>query len=285
MKIGAFYFCPFRYHGSYMRYELALEQFQGPLEKLLELIETEKLKISEVSLARVTEGFLRHITELKTKTDSAISSGEQANARILAELLADFLAIASKLIFIKSKSLIPSEALPEEDSSDTRSLEARLALYRDVRGTSVHIRSLWHETPVLGARAFLASVEPIFFPSTTLTAPALADAAARIVGALEKFFQPTARVKNEVINLTAKIEEIIHRIAHEPQTFDALRTTQSRGELVVLFLAILHLVKERTIDVTQGEAFSNFTIARSKSIKYDTSENSATTINEEHLKS
>ncbi len=73
-----------------MPYELKLEKFSGPLEKLLELIEERKLAVSEVSLAQVTDDFLKY---LKTLTDA------HADLR----MIADFIVTASRLILIKSK--------------------------------------------------------------------------------------------------------------------------------------------------------------------------------------
>src|SRR3989338_9156814 len=99
-------------------YEFKTEKFQGPLEKLLELIEDKKLEITEISLAEVTNDFLQY---LKTLTDAdnmqtnaegnAEQSGNlavnQIEIRENLRLLADFIAIASRLILIKSKSLLP----------------------------------------------------------------------------------------------------------------------------------------------------------------------------------
>ena len=92
-----------------MAYELKMEKFSGPLEKLLELIEAQKMDVSEVSMAHVTEDFLRYIETIKTVPremdgeDEGVRSAFREDLRIVA----DFITVASKLIFLKSRYLLP----------------------------------------------------------------------------------------------------------------------------------------------------------------------------------
>ncbi len=65
-----------------------------------------------------------------------------------------------------------------------------------------------------------------------------------------------------MINLKEKIEEIISRITAEPLSFKKLATTGSKSEVVVLFLAILHLIRQQIIEVNQNGHFEEITIAR-----------------------
>ena len=99
-----------------MPYELSLEYYKGPLDKLLELVEEKKLEITQISLAEVTADFLNY---LKTLDESRANHS----------LIADFLVVASKLVLIKSKMLLPSLPLDEEEESDIRNLEERLKLF------------------------------------------------------------------------------------------------------------------------------------------------------------
>ena len=90
------------YNGQYPMYELKLEKFSGPLEKLLELIEEQKLDVNEVSMANVTDDFLKYLDEFRK--EGAHAEEFRADLR----LLADFIAVASRLIFLKSKYLLPN---------------------------------------------------------------------------------------------------------------------------------------------------------------------------------
>ena len=68
--------------------KVLLEQFEGPLDLLLKLIEEDKLQITEISLAHITDQYLNYI---------------ENNDNLIPEEVADFLLIASKLIYLKSK--------------------------------------------------------------------------------------------------------------------------------------------------------------------------------------
>ena len=90
-------------------YQLKLDNFSGPLEKLLELIEAEKMDVSEVSMAKVTDDFLKYLDALKTSDLLTNVAEEMAldKMRLDLRVLADFISIASRLIFLKSKYLLP----------------------------------------------------------------------------------------------------------------------------------------------------------------------------------
>jgi segregation and condensation protein A len=75
-----------------METAVTLEKFQGPLDLLLQLIEKEELPIAEISIAEVTDQYVRYLDTLE---------------ELFPEELADFLVIATKLLYLKSKTLLP----------------------------------------------------------------------------------------------------------------------------------------------------------------------------------
>ena len=89
-----------------------LEQFEGPLDLLLRMIEEEKMDVTQVALSKVTDQFIQYLTGVEEKQP---------------EELADFLVVASKLLLIKSRVLLPQVVL-EEDGSD---LEKQLRIYKE----------------------------------------------------------------------------------------------------------------------------------------------------------
>src|ERR1700679_4087675 len=118
-----------------MEYQLKLDNFSGPLEKLLELIEAQKMDVSEVSMARVTDAFLKYLEALKTSNLLADAAEEMAldKARLDLRVLADFIPVASRLIFLKSKYLLPGLVLTDEEEADIKDLEDRLRRYQDLK--------------------------------------------------------------------------------------------------------------------------------------------------------
>ena len=155
-----------------MPYELHVGEFSGPLEKLLELIEEQKLDVSEVSLAKVTDGFLKYLDKFKASGGFAAEERFRVDLRVLA----DFISVASRLIFLKSKYLLPGLTLTVDEEADIKDLEDRLKRYRELKPALKHLNSLWHENHrsysrpyFLGRGAGFAPGQSVFYPGTTTT--------------------------------------------------------------------------------------------------------------------
>ncbi|MEK7630155.1 MAG: segregation/condensation protein A [Patescibacteria group bacterium] len=235
-----------------MAYELSLEYYKGPLDKLLDFIEEKKLEVSTLSLVAVTSDFLAYLEKLK--------KGE-TQSQVPAELLADFLVIASRLLLLKSKALLPSLTLSEEEEGEIKDLEMRLKIYQEIKSSQIHIKENWRESPQMLSREFLMNRAVIFYPPKKVGQPEILKSFQAILGELEQVFKPVATIKNEIINLKKKIEEIIGRLTATPLKFTDLPTGKGRNELIVLFLAVLHLIKDQLIVADQEDGFSEITIA------------------------
>ena len=96
-------------------YNIKIEQFEGPLDLLLQLTEQEKLDITRVSLAQIADQYLQYISQAEN---------------ITLQNLADFLSVASKLILIKSKALLPLLEFSPEEEEEIKDLEHQLAEYK-----------------------------------------------------------------------------------------------------------------------------------------------------------
>ncbi|MEW6617109.1 MAG: segregation/condensation protein A [Patescibacteria group bacterium] len=232
-------------------YELKLETYKGPLEKLLELIEEKKMEITSVNIAEVTGDFLQYIEKL----------GEEEKTR---EYIADFLVVASKLILIKSKVLLPSLPLTEEEESDISNFEARLRLYQELKHAQPHIKEGWREFPQMMHREFLMTMGPLFYPPKRITVDDLHNSIQKAFGELQKVLRPVGVIKAEIINLREKINEVFSRLTDSPTLFKHLREGKTKGEVVVLFLAILHLIKDQLINVEQENHFAEMTVAKTQ---------------------
>lgn len=228
-----------------------MEYYKGPLDKLLELVEGKKLEITQISLAEVTADFLNYLKKLEEN---------QPNR----SLISDFLVVASRLVLIKSKVLLPSLPLDEEEESDIRGLEERLKLYAELKHAQKLIKGEWNNLPQMAGREFLMGVGPSFYPPPGVTKKELARALFKVVGELEKVFKPVLTIKTEVVNLETKIEEVLKRLTENPTGFRELHGRRSRSELVVLFLAILHLIKDQLVHVEQSGHFDEIKITKRK---------------------
>ncbi len=229
-----------------MPYEVALEKFKGPLDLLLELIEGEKLDISEVSLAAVTDGYLRRL---------------DARHDINPEELADFLVVASKLLFIKSRALLPYLNLGEQPEGD---LETQLKIYKEYLDASKSLDAMIGKRRFLFVHEKLPQVDIGFAPPEKLTKTQMADLFRAVLARLE----PLVHVPKAIIEKTVSIHEKIRHLqsllarAASVSFRSVLASAESKTEIIVSFLALLELVKQRTVSVSQGKLFEDITIRR-----------------------
>jgi len=247
-----------------MAYEIKLEQWSGPLEKLLELLEAEKLDINDVSMAHVTDGFLKYLEKFRLGGD-----GEE---RFLVDLrvLADFIAIASRLIFLKSKYLLPGFALTEEEEADIKDLEERLKRYQQIKPALSHIGRLWrmshksYSRPYfLGRGTGLAPGQSFFYPGEKLDIEGMQGSLDKIFETIKTYAFETETIKEKIITLEEKISEVVGRMEREGNMyFKHLSGEKSRSEMIVVFLAILHLAREQIVLLEQMEIFSDIMVKK-----------------------
>jgi segregation and condensation protein A len=255
-----------------MQYELQVGEFKGPLDKLLELIEAEKLDINDVSLAKVTDGFLHYLDDLKSAIGIAEGVTEKTEDAFRADLrlLADFVAIASRLIFLKSKYLLPGLELTEEEEADIKDLEARLKIYQELKPAIKIINKLWHESHksysrpyLIGKGVGLASDQTFFYPGKNLNLEHMEMALAGILDTMKTYELDTETIKEKIVTLEEKISEVLGRIQKEGDMhFKQLSGEKSRGEIIVVFLALLHLAREQLVLLEQMDTFSDIMVKK-----------------------
>lgn len=223
---------------------IKVTQFEGPLDLLLQLIEKNELDISTVSLSEITEQYLGTLEHVQ---------------RMHPDELADFLVIAAKLLYIKSKILLPQLELPEEEGI---SLEDQLKLYKTFVDAAENVRKLFRKRHVMYGREHTATIEPSFSPPPSVHLESLHTVFTDILKKIEPLFV----IPESVIIRTISIQERIHSIRELVQSHVSLNfgklleSATSRTEIIVTFLALLELVKQRTAMVVQDENFSEIKI-------------------------
>jgi segregation and condensation protein A len=258
-----------------MAYELQTEKFTGPLEKLLELIEAQKMDVSEVSMARVTEDFLRYVEKMRAETGDMVSGRGAAAEGIAAafredlRMVADFIVVASKLIFLKSKYLLPGLALGDEEEADIRDLEDRLKIYRDLRPALRVVAKLWREShraysrPYLVGRGTPAHGAAIFYPGGNVSAAALAGSLDRILESIRTYEMETETIREKIVTLEEKIAEVTARIEREGNIAISSRHGDApRGDTILLFLAVLYLARDERVAIRQDGIFSDILVEK-----------------------
>jgi segregation and condensation protein A len=255
-----------------LHYELKLAQYKGPIEELLGLIEERKLEINEISMAQVTDDFLRYLETITAEYRSADASPKEGVAYM--RFLADFIVIASRLIFIKSKSLLPDAHLSAEDEAEIKDLEMRLLAYRQFKPAMRLLNELWRKGNrgmsrpyFLHIKGFLLrmserGVAPAFFyPGAKLTTESLYASIAGVQAGMQTEIREEEMVREKIISLEEKVSEIVARMKDLKETsFSRLSGDGSRKEAIVAFLAILHLAREQFISLEQESANSDILI-------------------------
>ena len=232
-----------------------LDQYSGPLDKLLELILEKQLEITSLSLSAVTLDFLNY---LKAQSEA-----------VPPETLSDFLVVAAKLVLIKSKTLIPELELKEEEEQDIHDLEARLKLYREFSarsgGKAARIAKLWRAKHVMVGRPFLVGLTATghIYPGEGLTVATLYEATRRLMSEIKAILPESRTVRQALIKLEDTIQELLLRCkAAEEHIFSSLSKNRPRTEIIALFLALLHLLKSKSISVRQDQTFSDIILRR-----------------------
>jgi len=129
------------------QFKIKTEIFEGPMDLLLSLIEKRKLLINDVSLAKVTDDFIAHLQNREVYSIKDTS---------------EFLVIASTLLLIKSRSLIPSLDLSLEEKTDIQDLELKLKIYKRIKELSTYIKSKFGKQIIFFPNARKAT--PVFSP-------------------------------------------------------------------------------------------------------------------------
>lgn len=224
--------------------EVKLEKFTGPLDLLLSLIEEEKLNITEISLSQVTEQFFAYLNELEEKDP---------------ESLADFLVIATRLVYLKSKNLLPY-LMPEED--DGPNLADQLRLYKMFVEASTKINKMWL-TDNLAYGRFEAPLRPTeFIPPQNAGLENLKNSYLNLLKRL-KPIDPLPQVKiDRSISVKHQIESIYNLLKSGKKVSfsQIIKGAGSRTEVIVNFLALLELIKAERIFITQNNSFEDIEI-------------------------
>ena len=232
-------------------YQLKIAGFEGPFGLLLGLIEKRKLFINDVSLAVVTEDYLNYMNKLGGLNPAEIAS---------------FVLVASTLILIKSKSLLPNLSLTSEEEGDIHNLEERLRLFELYTKLGGYIKENF------GKNIIFAPLERknellIFLPDDKITSKNMMEFARGALGSMpKKIFLPEVEVR-KVVSIEEMIDNLTERIKSSIKMsfkdFAGKAVTREEKVFVIVgFLAMLELVRNGILHVIQENDFSDIIIEK-----------------------
>jgi segregation and condensation protein A len=222
--------------------EVFLEAFQGPLDLLLYLIRKQNFNILDIPMADVTRQYLRYVDQIRTHN---------------LELAADYLLMAAMLIEIKSRMLLPPKKTDDgKEPEDPRAeLVRRLLEYEQMKLAAARLDAL----PQIGRDILRAQVT--LEQSTTLRFPDvdvvdIREAWADIMKRAK--LHQHHKISREQLSVREFMSGVLRRL--QGQRFvefqDLFEVERGPAVMVVTFIAMLELARERLLELTQAEAFA-----------------------------
>ncbi|MCA9361088.1 segregation/condensation protein A [Candidatus Kaiserbacteria bacterium] len=224
-------------------FAIKTEVFEGPLELLLELVERRKLLINDISLASVTDEYMRTVSDMQERS---LPNTTQ------------FIQLAATLLLIKSKSLLPVLKLTEEEEEGIDDLEERLRRYKIFKDAAETLKTQFGVN-IMHEKQYVADKVPLFVTDSYTTLESLRQAIGDVLQNLPyKEVKPKVQVK-KVISLEDMISRLQSRIEKQLKlTFsELLEDNYERTHVIVGFLAVLESVKQGSLLVAQTERFAD----------------------------
>ena len=229
-------------------YKIKIDAFEGPMDLLMHLIEKNKIDIYDIPIAELTRQYLDYLDKFR---------------EFNMEIASSFLVMAATLLQIKSRMMLPkapqAEGEPEEDPRFE--LVQRILEYRKFKQVSQVLGDM------AGVQERFVAREPMelpvhHLPPGNLSLRQLVEAFHTVLSVKEELSIPKALVEPEEYSIKDKMEDIILLLGRSrgKLLFSEAFRSGTRGELIVTFLALLELMKLRTVTVKQQRSFAEIYI-------------------------
>ncbi|MDO5690445.1 MAG: segregation/condensation protein A [Tissierellia bacterium] len=219
-----------------------IDEFSGPMDLLLQLIDKDKINIYDIPICEITEQYLEHVNQMEVDADS----------------MADFIVMAATLLEIKSKYLLPTFEELEEDPR--QELVSRILEYKQYKLLSGLFGERWHQSQQYHHRIpeeLVIETDQINLPEDIRLLTSV------FYGLLQKYEaseeeEPFDRVIIDRDNYSIEtfMETVQHRVQNQGKVeiLELLTIPLIKKEIIALFMAILELVRRRTIFAKQDSS-------------------------------
>jgi segregation and condensation protein A len=233
-------------------YQVKLEVFEGPLDLLLHLIKKEEIDIYNIPVSRITEEYLQYLEMLKM---------------LNLDIAGEFLVMAATLLQIKSRKLLPVPVKEEENAEELdpyQELVRQLLDYKRFKEVAKVLEGKEIEQQQVFTRP-AQKIERVGDEEYTIEA-SLFD----LLDAFKNVLKSNQTTVREIIQEEVKIEERVRIIREklmekESLSFEEIFTPEStRMEMVVTFLAMLELIKQKEIRILQTRLFDKIRIFKNR---------------------
>lgn len=236
-------------------YTTVLDDFEGPLDLLLHLINTAKINIEDVFVSRVTEQFLSYIEYMKTQPSRDVDKESE------------YLQIAAQIIYIKSKSMLPPVDMPEEDTDLIAEQQAFIEQlkqreYELIKEETPKLKEL--ETVGYYYKEMDREFSKVKVVYKDFTVSALLEAFAKLMLKNESLAHEKENIR-EIPKDSFTVEEKVNFIrdtlvSRGTIKFEELFSNYSKNEIITTFQAMLEMLKHQYIMVEQTLTFGEIDI-------------------------
>jgi len=242
------------------KYLLKLENFEGPLDLLCHLIDKNKMDINSVSISDITNQYIEYINKVQEQK---------------LEVTSEFLVMASTLLYLKSKSLLPSVDTDGEEELTEEQLIYRIIEYKKYKEISKNIRELFNEF----SNRLYKLTEKIELPNRKIEKKYKIDS---IVDSYKQLIEKNENKINknainiekiaiiEKVTIASKVKDIFKELGKKPKfIFNKLCKVNkyTKLETITAFSGVLELSKQKTILTDQNLLFGDITIEKNKKQK------------------
>ena len=233
-------------------YKVQIEQFQGPLDLLLHLIGKARIDIEEIFVSKVTGQYLIYVSAMQN---------------LPMERTSEFLEMAALLVYIKSRMILPSEDDEEEDEEDPeQELISRLKAYKLFKDATEQMKTM--ESRALGA--YYKLPEEVFDERIELEQMSLESLYEAYLEAMQRIpdTEPEhieqVEIHHDIFTIKDRSKHILQAINTygSASFFSLFSTARTKLEIAVTFIALLELIHENVVSISQNDIFEDIHISK-----------------------
>ena len=236
------------------KYKIKLENFEGPLDLLVHLIDKNKMDIYDINLSEITDQYIEYINQM-----------EKMNLEVTSE----FLVMASTLLYLKSKNLLPNQENDEQELTEEELLQ-RIIDYKKYKEITKMLKEMYQNSNTV----IFKTPEQIELPKQKLEkeykkgiiAEMYADIIERSAERLNKNAKNIEKIAiTETYTVADKVKVMFKELLHNKKfVFNRLFPSKkcSRPEIVTAFSGLLELSRRNKVLTSQPELFGDITVEK-----------------------
>lgn len=239
------------------KYKIKIENFEGPLDLLCHLIDKNKMNICDIQISEITDQYISYLNEME---------------RMNLEIASEFLIMASTLLYLKSKSLLPTTEVEDEKELTEEELLQRIIEYKKYKEITKKLKEFYEE----GSKKIFKAPEVIELPKQKLevnyTNEIIPETYKALIEKNEQRINQNAQNLQKIAitdtyTVESKVKVMFRELLHNKKfVFNHLFPNKkcNKQELVTAFTGLLELSRRSKVVTNQEEIFGDITVEKLK---------------------